>query len=598
MTTFSPLNPNITVLRAEDIPEGTTKIVLSLCPSLTDISALRNLTNLTDLDLGGCRSLTDISALGNLTNLTRLKLYGTSLTDTSALGNLTKLTDLDLANCRSLKDISALGNLTNLRELNLFGCRSLTDISALGNLTNLTRLKLYDTSLTDTSALRNLTNLTNLDLCYCTSLTDISALGNLTKLTDLNLRGCDSLPNNLSTINILEDLERKAADAGNTAFTIRWPQHLDRGARSREVKENISEAYLEHCANNPDFAGKTPNVSDAANFPTLVLVHRFMTESIGQRGGIHEIVNSALKVSQAIKENPDLLEVTDFSSSHYLQGCVNQPVAGFIQIANLIEISKQSDIPVKLEKAKALIALEAIANGIREIKNPNGAPVGVGVEVELYNAMVQKVHKKLVHEQTDGEQEISEPWAGTPDGIIVHEGTIKAFLTEENINLVTQKAKDALKLPLEEVAELMCEELNFQDLWAKITLTKEELTGLQRSQNEQIKALKERYSKMDGANASPEALKKLETDIKKLENARYSEVLKASKEKTYKEKTYKRKLDGDYSQERQTKVTKVTSIKKEEEEEVSGVVPNSDVAKPKASSPHSPRSTQSPRAYP
>jgi hypothetical protein len=71
-------------------------------------------------------------------------------------------------------------------------------------------------------------------------------------------------------------------------------------------------------------------------------------------------------------------------------------------------------------------------------------------------------------------------------------------------------------------------------LWAKITLTKEELTGLQRSQNEQINALKVRYSKMDEANASSEALKKLETDIKKLENARYSEVLTASREKTYK----------------------------------------------------------------
>ena len=62
-------------------------------------------------------SITDISALSNLTNLKHLNLLGNSITDISVLGNMTNLTSLFL-DTDIVSDMSVLDNLPNV-EINV-----------------------------------------------------------------------------------------------------------------------------------------------------------------------------------------------------------------------------------------------------------------------------------------------------------------------------------------------------------------------------------------------------------------------------------------------------------------------------------------------
>ncbi|MEQ9000490.1 MAG: leucine-rich repeat domain-containing protein [Coleofasciculus sp. B1-GNL1-01] len=109
--------------------------------SITDISPLAGLSNLTVLNLGR-NSITDVSPLAELSNLTKLSLGSNSITDISPLAGLSNLTKLYL-DSNSITDVSPLAGLSNLTELFL-SSNSITDASPLAQLTNLRRLFLGD----------------------------------------------------------------------------------------------------------------------------------------------------------------------------------------------------------------------------------------------------------------------------------------------------------------------------------------------------------------------------------------------------------------------------------------------------------------------
>ena len=185
--TVSEYGSRLLVDREGPIPPASTPILRSQLRPLslrltgsevTDVSALRELKNLTFLNLGDTK-VTDVSALRELKNLTFLELRGTGVTDVSALRELKNLTWLNLDSTK-VTDVSALQGLTNLTQLNL-SHTSVTDVSALQELKSLTYLDLSYTKVTDVSALRGLTNLTRLDLSY-TSVTDVSVLRGMKNL--------------------------------------------------------------------------------------------------------------------------------------------------------------------------------------------------------------------------------------------------------------------------------------------------------------------------------------------------------------------------------------------------------------------------------
>ena len=152
---------------------------------IDDISPLSSLPSLTDLDMGRNR-ISDISPLSSLTGLTSLYLEYNEIDDISPLSSLTGLTSLYLGG-NQISDISTLSSLPALTELYI-GYNPFSDISIISGMDSLTKLGLYSIELEDVSPLSSLTSLTELNL-RDNAISDISPLSGLTALTYLDLSG-------------------------------------------------------------------------------------------------------------------------------------------------------------------------------------------------------------------------------------------------------------------------------------------------------------------------------------------------------------------------------------------------------------------------
>ena len=162
-----------------------TELYLYDSHSISDISPVASLINLTSLGLGG-NPISDISPVAGLTNLTSLDLGHNQISDISPVAGLTNLTSLGLGG-NQISDISPVAGLTNLTILSLWE-NSISDITAVAGLTNLTKLYLWENSISDTTAVSGLTNLTSLYL-QDNFISDITAIAGLTNLTVLDLDG-------------------------------------------------------------------------------------------------------------------------------------------------------------------------------------------------------------------------------------------------------------------------------------------------------------------------------------------------------------------------------------------------------------------------
>ena len=454
MTVFTPPK-NIKILRLEDIPQGTTRINLYYCHFLTELP--ENLPDgLTEIDVHLCRSLKKLPEKLPQ-SLTKLNANGCS--NLERLPDLEEgITEIDISWCKSLKKFPERLP-QSLIKLNISSCRNLEELPE------------------------------NLPA----------------NLQFLDLSGCFKLPNSPALITQLRELENRNRD--NPNFTLIWPVHIDQTAgKATEVKQLITGAYKQYYSTNPDFRDREPNATDGANYPTLKLFHRFLSESVGDRGGAEKIAESAFITAQKIAQNPQLFKFIDEHSKTYLDACVNQPVAGFTEISMMVDITTQLDVRSKLEAARMLMSVEVIR---QETRNLIGN--ATHVEVELANAFLIEVCKELRVE-----------WPGVPQGI-AYEGAISSFLTRENIRFVAGEVLKVWNKPFEDMAEYMCEH-GQQDFWADITLTEEEKDSI----NQPLKILKERFLEEE----DPSELASLETKIKDSETACRGAILLASKGKT------------------------------------------------------------------
>ncbi len=110
------------------------------------LAAVQTLTALAAQSFG-IQSLGGIEALSNLTFLA---LPGNSISDLTPLAGLTQLTDLQLGN--SISDLTPLAGLTQLTKLQLTS-NSISDLTPLAGLTQLTFLKLDGNSISDLTPL-------------------------------------------------------------------------------------------------------------------------------------------------------------------------------------------------------------------------------------------------------------------------------------------------------------------------------------------------------------------------------------------------------------------------------------------------------------
>ena len=150
---------------------------------LTQIDALKELKELSDLNLRENEKLSDIFALRYLTKLKVLKITNSLITDISALENLSLLEVFWLERCK-IKDLSPIKDLTKLKELILYELSAKT-MPALDKLTNLITLSFANLEFTNLDFVENTTNLKHLSLNF--NFVDLSPLRNLTNLLTLHI---------------------------------------------------------------------------------------------------------------------------------------------------------------------------------------------------------------------------------------------------------------------------------------------------------------------------------------------------------------------------------------------------------------------------
>jgi hypothetical protein len=127
--------------------------------AVTDLHPLASLSSLRELSLYDFVSLTDLSPMSALHQLTDLYFNGCNAEDFNPLANLTNLEFLRFENCPELKDLRPLGRLKKLRHLTLINCEKVTDLSPLASLKELQVLDLQQTGVSDLSPLSQIKNL-------------------------------------------------------------------------------------------------------------------------------------------------------------------------------------------------------------------------------------------------------------------------------------------------------------------------------------------------------------------------------------------------------------------------------------------------------
>ena len=215
------------------------------------------------------------------------------------------------------------------------------------------------------------------------------------------------------------------------------------------------------------------------------MLGRFLTEKIGQRGEsqqepieetLEKIATSTKPVLEAFVQEPNHLKWADEIAKAYLDGCVNQPVRGWLEISAWLPIAQAPETIDKIEASKHLRVLEKMNNYIieklakeAELRRSAGEAVHstmVGVEVEAGNALFREVHKKLLLNE-----DISKPWLGVPNSI-AYEDTITSWLTEEKIEEAYEEAKETLRQDPEEVANYLARS-HHSRTWSLVAFPKE-----------------------------------------------------------------------------------------------------------------------------
>lgn len=228
LNTLNNLKRNLTQLYLINIPitnlsfisecNDITKLNITRCEYLDDVSELDNLNNIIELNItrsDGNKDDADdiiIKGLPECYNIKELNISGTIFECICRLEHYTKLEKLNISftYLREI-DLPLISVLTNLTYLNI-RCCEIEDISNLSSLINLEYLDLYHNPIVNLYPIENFKKLKHLDIsncCWITNLTPLKKLINLEYLDMSDEDSCnyyDSIPYNINEISNLKKL--------------------------------------------------------------------------------------------------------------------------------------------------------------------------------------------------------------------------------------------------------------------------------------------------------------------------------------------------------------------------------------------------------
>ena len=179
--------------------------------SLEGFKALEKIS--TELDLYGFDSIKNLKGIQNFHKLQTLRISCDSVTDISSLKGLKSLKDLDI-NCNKLNNLKGIESLPKLEKIDVYAgiiksldglkdlpalnnmvinCDKLNNLKGLEQAPNITNLKICSKDLEDTSKIRSLTKLKTLSLDGCSSIQKLQGLEKLDFLEEIDLSGCSKL---------------------------------------------------------------------------------------------------------------------------------------------------------------------------------------------------------------------------------------------------------------------------------------------------------------------------------------------------------------------------------------------------------------------
>ncbi|CAN1264362.1 Disease resistance protein L6 [Linum perenne] len=185
----------MSVERLEALSELLTKLSMSGCSSVEELTDLSGLRNMVRLDISVCNKLKEVTGIEGFEVLEFIGMAGcTSIKKLSDLSGCKKLRLLDIRGCVQLAEVSGIENLSHLETLKLNDCRVLEDLPDFSGLRNMASLDIKECNqLEEITGIESLELLKYLVMRNCTSIKKLPDLSGCKKLRRLDIRGCVQL---------------------------------------------------------------------------------------------------------------------------------------------------------------------------------------------------------------------------------------------------------------------------------------------------------------------------------------------------------------------------------------------------------------------
>lgn len=326
------------------------------------------------------------------------------------------------------QDLETLTNIpASIETLGIF-CSAITNLQIMPE-------GLKNLSLHESGPLQTLSNIPASLKTLNLSFTGITTLPTIPAgLEQLNIEGCRHLI-------LTPELRLKLLAAEENGCAIQYPEHFSLDAEVDQTKERLAAISQIYKTLNPEL----PNPESIKT-----LLHRFLSENIGQRGGIKGVILSTKPVLDVFEQNPHHLQWADEVAKAFLDGCVNQPVLGWSEISALATIAQNTAVKDKVQAASHLMALDTLTAFVAQL--PQDQKPGAAIEAEAGNALLMEVHKRLLKDD-----DIESAWLGVPRSI-AYEGMVQRWLTEERVEEACNLVRSSVLGKTEsEKANYLCE---------------------------------------------------------------------------------------------------------------------------------------------
>lgn len=273
---------------------------------------------------------------------------------------------LRVVNCRNLQVTPDYWPLT-IKEINISGSSQLQQIPGL---------------LPD--------GITNLHLKKCPNLSQLPEFLP-TSLSSVSLDGCSKLEYSFQLIKRLNEVKYTGLGA-----TLRLPKHFP---SIGWLLEKIEADFTASC--------------DKMSFYNLCniksLFSRFINDS-RRVMTIKDILDSSQSIVELFSQDPSHLIWADRIAQFYLQGCVNQPIHGWLEIAGYANVAMQDNFTDKVNASKQILARNLVSALVTEMRGDSRPDPDY--EIEFANAMMRHLHERL-----QSKDFLSVVWLGIPERV-------------------------------------------------------------------------------------------------------------------------------------------------------------------------------------